>query len=439
MKVAIVGAGIAGLCSALRLKERHEVVVFERQGHPGGKIRSQWIDGFLFEWGPNSFPSNAEPLRSVVKEACLEGEILEASPAASHRYIYWGGALHALPSKPPGLLTFSLLSPQGKIRALGEVFVRAPREPRAEESVNDFFQRRFGREVAERIVAPALLGVSGGSSKSTDVHAMFPILPDLESKYGSVIRGVIRRRAKPNRLLSFRAEGMQKLTGTLAAMQGERLRLDCEVRSVEPRANGWRLTYGDGFYDADAVLLCTPSYRSADLVESWDGHLATLLRRIQFAPMRVAGVAFRVSDLPTRLNGFGFLVARGAAVRILGALYTSAIFPEQSPKDTAYLRVFLGGATDPQALELSTEDARAIIMADLATILGIEGTPVAYHEILWHRAIPQYALGHRALLAEIEERVAPHAGLVLGGNSYRGIGLAETVAQAFAAADRVDR
>jgi len=48
-------------------------------------------------------------------------------------------------------------------------------------------ERRFGREVAERIVSPALLGISGGE-RHHESAAIFPRLRDMENEYGSVIR-----------------------------------------------------------------------------------------------------------------------------------------------------------------------------------------------------------------------------------------------------------
>jgi oxygen-dependent protoporphyrinogen oxidase len=153
--------------------------------------------------------------------------------------------------------------------------------------------------------------------------------------------------------------------------------------------------------------------------------------------MRVGGIAFRAQDVPTALNGFGFLAARGQGVRILGALYTSTVFPEQAPGGCVYLRVFLGGTTDPFALELSESDALAVVRRDLATTLGITAAPISYHEHLWQRAIPQYTVGHAALLRQIDVRLASLSRLALTGNAYRGVGVADSVRDAGVQIDRL--
>ncbi len=442
-RIAVVGAGIAGLTIAFRLRAAHDVTVFESAAVAGGKIHSESIDGYLFEWGPTGFLSRAAELVALARDAGLADEVTEANAAAAKRFIYWNGALHALPTKPPGMLAMNLLSPWGKVRALGDLFARSPAPSTSaatdrDESVYAFARRHFGREVAERIVAPALLGVSSGDAASTSVSSMFPRLRELERAHGSVIRGMISSRATPGRLSAFGPAGMQRLTDRLAELLGSRMRYATPVARLEPIATGgWRVHAGGEALEVDTVIVTAPADAAATMLAACDAPLADELRGIPYAPMRVVGVGFRAADVSVPLDGFGFLAARGAGVRILGALYTSTIADGQSPPGTVYLRTFLGGTTDPAALDLDADAARAIVLADLATTLGIRAEPIAYHEVVWPRAIPQYQLDHPARLARIDERVALHAGLVLGGNAYRGLGVGDTVNDAVAIANRL--
>jgi oxygen-dependent protoporphyrinogen oxidase len=202
---------------------------------------------------------------------------------------------------------------------------------------------------------------------------------------------------------------MQRLTKRLADGLGARLRTSATVTHIERAGAGWRITSDDGSFAADGVVLATPAGVAAQLVAGFDAELAAQLGRIPSAAMRVIGIAFRATDLPAPLDGFGFLAARGSDVRILGATYTSSIMPDQAPADTVYLRVFMGGATDLGAPTLDADAARAIVLADLRTVLGIAAEPVAFHEVVWPQAIPQYALAHREIVAGIETRAATHA------------------------------
>lgn len=433
MKIAVIGAGLAGLAAAMRLRKQHDVVVLERDAQAGGKIRSQQLDGLLFEWGPNGFLSSASGILELVSELGIESELVEANAAASKRYIYWNGRLHALPVKPQQALGMSLLSLSGKLRALRELR-RKPGSGPADESVAAFFERHFGAQVAQRIVAPALLGITGGDAAQTSVEALFPRLRVMEREHGSVLRAMMRGGAARTRLMSFGAAGFQRFAAAMAQSLGERLRFDAAVDELVPQDNGWIVRFGSESLRADAVVVAAPSYAAADLLGGVDAELAAALRRIAYAPMRVAGVAFRAQDVPVPLDGFGFLAARGAGLRILGALYTSTMFASQAPPGTAYLRIFLGGATDPQAVDLEANQARAIVLADLRAALRITAEPLAYHDVVWKRAIPQYALQHRATLEAIGARVAAHPGLHLTGNAYRGIGVGDTVRDALAVA-----
>ncbi len=102
--IAVVGGGIAGLTAAFPLSAAHDVTVFESDATAGGKIRSQQLDGFLFEWGPSGFLSNAAELNALAAELELTDAVIDARPEAKNRFIYWDGKLHKLPSKPPEML-----------------------------------------------------------------------------------------------------------------------------------------------------------------------------------------------------------------------------------------------------------------------------------------------------------------------------------------------
>lgn len=56
MKVGIVGAGIAGLASAVRMAVKgHAVEVFEKEAKPGGKLSSLSVGSYRFDLGPSLF------------------------------------------------------------------------------------------------------------------------------------------------------------------------------------------------------------------------------------------------------------------------------------------------------------------------------------------------------------------------------------------------
>ena len=53
-EIAVIGAGIGGLCTAARLaKAGHRVTIFEVSDRTGGKCRTEWIGRYAFDTGPS--------------------------------------------------------------------------------------------------------------------------------------------------------------------------------------------------------------------------------------------------------------------------------------------------------------------------------------------------------------------------------------------------
>ncbi|MEL6845599.1 MAG: FAD-dependent oxidoreductase, partial [Bacteroidota bacterium] len=70
MKTGIIGAGVAGLATAVRMASRgHEVQVFEANDYPGGKLSSFTDGDYRFDAGPSLFtmPEYVEALFKIAK------------------------------------------------------------------------------------------------------------------------------------------------------------------------------------------------------------------------------------------------------------------------------------------------------------------------------------------------------------------------------------
>ncbi|WP_026775481.1 1-hydroxycarotenoid 3,4-desaturase CrtD [Polaribacter sp. Hel_I_88] len=70
-KVAIIGSGVGGLATSIRLAlKNYEVTVFEANPYFGGKLSSFEKDGFTFDAGPSLFtaPENIEALFTLAKK-----------------------------------------------------------------------------------------------------------------------------------------------------------------------------------------------------------------------------------------------------------------------------------------------------------------------------------------------------------------------------------
>jgi protoporphyrinogen/coproporphyrinogen III oxidase len=448
-RVAVVGGGVAGLAVAHALLRRApglDLVVLEASPRPGGNVRSEWISGYLCEWGPNGFLDSVPETLALVDELGLRPRLHVSDDRARRRFIFRGGRLHLLPGGPGGFLASRLLSWPGKLRIAAEPFAR-PR-PDGDETIHAFASRRIGREAADVLVDSMVSGVFAGDSRALSLRACFPKMWDMETAYGGLFRALlakVRERrirrgdsvgAPLGRLTSFR-DGTEELVGALAAALGPRLRLASPVAGLRETVSGWRLAAGDAPpVEADAVVLATPPATAARALGEVDPALASELGAIPSAGLAVVALGFEESRLPGPLDGFGFLVPRGGGPRSLGVLWDSSIYPGRAPAGRALLRVMVGGARDPEAVRLDDAALLEVVRDDLRTTMGVTAEPELVRVFRHPLGIPQYGVGHLARLARVEERLAHHRGLLLAGNGYRGVAINAVVAEAGAVAER---
>ena len=188
-KIVVIGAGISGLVCAHRLKSSGaDVVLIEKSLRPGGVIQSERIGDYLVERGPNSSRGTRE-MMDLIDELGISGEVVKGDSKAPS-FIYFGGALHRVPMGPAGLIFTDVLSFGSKLRLLTEP-LRRTRKPDGEESVESFFTRRLGPQLARRVVAAFVSGIYAGDARSLSIQAAFPGLAALERDYGGIIKGAL--------------------------------------------------------------------------------------------------------------------------------------------------------------------------------------------------------------------------------------------------------
>lgn len=451
-RVVVAGGGIAGLSLAFALGRQlpgpDEVLVLEGGPRPGGNIRTDSIDGYLCEWGPNGFLDNVPETFALVSAVGLHHRLVRSSDSARRRFIYRTGRLHEVPAGPGAFLTSGLLSRRGKLRIACEPFAAGP--PDGDETIYGFAARRIGREAADALVDPMVSGVFAGNARELSLRACFPKMADMEAQYGGLFRALIakireRRRGvshhgtqqpmgAPTGALTSFVGGTQDLIDALARQLGPALRLETSVTGVAPTAGGWQVQTSRGENLETSVLaLATPAGVSADLLGSVDPALARTLRAIRSAPLAVVCAGYPEADVTrTRgpLDGFGFLVPRGEGLRILGALWDSSIYPGRAPGGRVLIRAIMGGAHDPSVLALSDDELLETVKSDLRRAMNLAIEP-SFVRIFRHPlGIPQYTVGHLDRLAEIDSRLAAWPGLFLAGNAYRGPSINACIADA---------
>jgi len=484
-RVAIVGGGISGLAVGLAVRDRAarekksvEIVVLEKEARPGGKIRTESISGYTCEWGPNGFLDNVPETLELVRRLGLEERLQVSDDAARRRFLFRGGHLHPAPAGVGAFLGSGLLSLRGKLRVMAELLIpprrvgtpdRAP-APEDDESIRSFAARRIGSEGADILVDSIVSGIFAGDPSRLSLRACFPKMYQMETEHGGLVRAMLAsRRAKrrgdglealrpvPNApgpgapakaagmgmpagtLTSFRG-GIEDLTQALARELGAAVQTGVSIASVSRSENGarWTVAREDGAsLHADAVVLAGPAAGASHLVARLDPALANLLEQIAFASVAVVCLGFDRGSLDASLDGFGFLAPHGQGLRILGALWDSSIYPGRAPQGKALIRVMIGGARDPEAMELSDASLVGTVLQDLERAMGLTSTPEFVHVFRHLQGIPQYTLGHLDRVHRIEKLLEKHPGVFLSGNSYHGVAINSCVAEAPRVAERI--
>ncbi len=457
-RVVIVGGGIAGLAAAYRLTRAQPglaVTLVEREARVGGKIVTDRVDGFVIEGGPDTFLSYKPRGLGLCRELGLEPRLHGTNTQIRRTYVLRGDRLYDLPEGLTGLIPTRfgplarsrLISPWGKLR-MGLDYVIPPRVQDGDESVAAFVERRLGREVYDHLIEPLLSGIYAGDGAQLSLAATFPQLRQAELDSGGLIKGMLatKRKApapKPNgrawAAFLTPTTGLAEIVEALEArLGGIELLRGMEVHSLEadPAGRGYRLRLANGeVRQADAVILATPAYVSADLVDGLDATLAAALRGIPYASTATVSLAYPLSDIPRPLDGYGYIIPLAENRPILACTWTSTKFPHRAPEGFGLIRAFIGRAGQDEAVARGDDELAGLARDELRRVLGIRAAPRVQRVFRWPRAMPQYTLGHLGRLDTIEQRLRARPGLFVAGNAYRGIGIPDCIASGEAAAE----
>lgn len=450
-KIAVVGAGVTGLAAAHALVAAgQDVVVFERSGFLGGRTRSERMNGFLIEQGPNCIVGPAPAAEGLIERLGLASCRVERQPAARRRYLVRCGRPWALGPSPAALLFSSYLSLSGRLRLIAEPLV--PRGGHEGETIAAFVRRRFGRQFLDHVMEPLVGGLFAGDPERLGVAASFPHLTRMERESGSVVRSVIAARigrglkrstfhTRNRRLFSFR-DGLGALPGAAADALGERIHRGCRVVSVtRARGGGFDVSLRRGDNAArirvDGVVVATPAYDAAAIAEGFDAEAARSLRGIAHPPLAVVFLGYDAGCVRHPLDGVGVLAPRVEGRSALGFLFSSTLFPDRAPAGCVALTAFVGGQRQPALARLPHEDLVTVVHREAQELLGVGGPPIIAKSKFWPQVLPQPGPDHGRRIASLcllEERVP---GLVFAGNYLAGVSVAACIAVAEAKAQRI--
>ncbi len=422
----IIGAGISGLTCAYQLMQLgDDVLLLEASNRAGGVIGTERLYGYLLETGPNTLRGSTAELEDLLDSLRMNDRIVEASAASNTRSILRDNVLRSLPRNPLEIFSTSIISAKAKLRAVREPFVAAMSQE--DETIDSFFTRRFGSEVAQYLADPFVSGVYAGDKDMLSIRHTFPSLWKHEHERGSVIKGMLRGRKKrttsPSRsrrgIYSFK-RGLAELPQRLEKDLGARIACGALVSSITRMNDRYEITLTAGSQIlADRVILATPAYACAPMLKGLATNVRDLLAQVRYAPIATLHLGFANSQFSKLPQGFGFLVPSREKKQFLGCIFSSSMFADRAPAGHTLLTVMIGGSTQPELARLDAEELSERVLPDLRRLLSITGEPLFTHLHSWNRAIPQYEIGYQVIIEGINEIEQAFPGLHLLG-SYRG-------------------
>ena len=440
LDVLIIGGGISGLTTGCYLAQAGlNIQVWEQADRPGGKIATHNQNGFLMEQAASIIMNFRPEVDQFIHQTGMEQYRAERLlHPQSKRYIMHKGQLQALPMTISGLLFSSLWSTSGKLRLLAEPFIG--RTSSRFETVSEFIVRRLGKEFLEKAIEPFIAGTLAANPDTASASHVIPRLTALEKQYGSISAGIIahkilgKRTARNPESFSFK-KGMASLPERLARLPAVGFRSSHRVKEVLHKSeNNWQVTAetpkGEHSLTARHVIISTPSYHAARLLKPLQNELSQLLKGINYVPLSVVHLGFEQTAVSHPLDSSGFLVPRQAGMNINGNLWMSSVFAGRAPEKQLLLSSYLGGARNPEAVNLSTANSIDRVLADLNTVLGIKQAPVMARIDRHQKALPQYNGNYSQRLSAIKQHLQAFPGLHLQANYIGGVSVRDRICTA---------
>ncbi len=455
-RIAVIGGGIAGLSAAFSLEQNRcagapiEYVIYESSPRLGGVVRSERVEGFLVEAGPDSFLTEKPRAADLCRQVGLADQLITSNDAERKTYILIKGKLIGIPDGlmfmvPTKILptVFSgLFAFATKVRVAREWFA-APRKLELDETVAAFLERHYGREMIERVADPLLSGIYGGEASQLSVRAVLPRFVEMESTHGSLGRAMLASRRKAESvaaspLFTSLKGGMQQMVDAIAIhLFPPAIRLNTPVEAVRRGEVNWFVSAGTESGIFDAVIVAIPAQVAARLLQANSAELACELAGIHYSSSVTVTLAYDQEVRSSLPPGFGFLVPRSEGKSLLATTFVHNKFPHRVPERQALIRCFLGGTTNEGILHVSEQEIVQIVRNELREILAIDPVPIFSRVYKWRSSMAQYEVGHLERLERITQLRNQLPGLALAGNGYDGIGVPDCVRAGMAAVSHV--
>ncbi|MBP3947951.1 protoporphyrinogen oxidase [Corynebacterium sp. Marseille-P3884] len=456
MKIAIIGAGLAGLTAAYELRGTDaKVDVYEATDRIGGKLHTVAFEGGPTDMGAEAFMARRQDAVDFFTELGLKNSLVE--PSGLRSLVWVDGQARQLP-------TAGIMGIPGRSESVAHLVSDETAKLIDEESsrpgftwpaegdlnVGALVRERYGDEVVDNIVSALLGGVYSCTADDLGVRATIPQLaaefdrlaaesPDRTVHLSTAVQNLEEQQARKRKELptghgavfnAFR-DGYQEVYEALAEKSGADIYIDAFISAIERVETGFRLKGGqDTVYDH--VILAVPAPTAALLLKQVAPEVSTTLSGVKLANSVVVGMRFATDEgLP---ENSGVLVATGADdVTTKAFTFSSRKWPHLAERGGALVRASFGRFGDDIAIRADEDDLVDWALDDLATITGFDGREAGLEEIYvqrWFGGLPRFDEGHVQVVADVEKQLADVDGISATGAWAGGVGVPAVIAHA---------
>lgn len=449
-RVAIIGGGITGLTVAFYLQKEMEAKglpieykLYESSERLGGKIQTDYTDGFVIEKGPDSFLERKQSAARLAKAVGLEKELLNNDTGQAYilkekkLFPIPGGSVMGIPTELTPFATTTLFSPIGKVRAAADLILPRRSNATEDQSLGTFFRHRLGDEVVDYLIEPLLSGIYAGDIDKLSLMATFPQFHQVEQKYRSLILGMKKGKTKqPNTgkkagmFLSLKG-GLQSLVDAIEYhLKTDAVEKNTSVQHLKKNDNDtYDLQLADGRTETfDYVVLTTPHQVSLSLLSQYN--VMDSFEDMPSTSVATVAMAFPESAIKEDLDGTGFVVSKKGDYDITACTWTHKKWRHTAPEGYALLRCYVGRFGDEAIVFEQDDEIVKKVLRDLTSIIKVEGEPLFYQITRWENAMPQYIVGHKERVEKAKKTVQETLpGVVITGASYEGLGIPDCIDQ----------
>ncbi|APT83951.1 protoporphyrinogen oxidase [Corynebacterium aquilae] len=451
MKIAIIGAGLAGLVAAYELRDDADVTVFEASDRIGGKLFTVPFSCGPVDMGAEAFLNYRADAREFFDELGLE----RVYPSTAKPAVYVDGALHPMPMADTlmGIPATSapvahLVSPE-TARAIDEE-TSGPGiswEEGQDVSLGQLVADTFGRDLVTHLIDALLGGVYSCTADDLGLRATVPALAgalDAQAAAGgpvylsTAVQAVLSSRPPRNEdtpVFGTFPGGYAELYDTLAERSGAEIYIDAFITGITRTPQGtYTLKGGEGEYDR--VLIATPAPTAALLIGGVNPKAAAELKDIKLASSAVVGLRF--ADASALIDNSGVLVATDAeGVTAKAFTISSNKWPHLAQRGGALIRASFGRFGDDAITRADEDELVDLALDDVHTVIGFDGRAAEPTDIFvqrWYGGLPRYDEQHLARVARISAALEDTPTITATGAWAHGVGVPDVIASARAAA-----